>query len=154
MPRPESGRQKGRPAKPATLDAVTRAPEPPEHLGLVGLRVWYATWQHCGSWVAPADAHLVETYATLADEVDVLHRALASGSIPRFYMSKTGSIVSHPAVQQLSNLRRALTTSMSQLGLTPSDRARMQAEESAGDIALALEATMAAGRAAREQARR
>lgn len=142
-----TGRSVGRPAKPierhratgnpskkklpdAPLagDGLTSTGRPvmPRGLGPAGKAMWSRVWSGGKSWVAPiSDRPLVEQLCRLADEVEILRKDIASGKTERWYTTANGQVVTHPAVKQLADGRVQMTTWLSMLGFSPSDRGRL-----------------------------
>jgi P27 family predicted phage terminase small subunit len=107
------------------LAGVSDIPEPPP-MGPDGMAMWENLWTAGKTWLSPeGDGHLVEMLCQAYDESSMLRRALAIGEIPRHYVLPNGSYVTHPYVTQLKELRVQITAWLSQLGFSPSDRARL-----------------------------
>lgn len=142
-----TGRPTGRPAKPVELkraagnaghrplpDAPTpetglRAsssiPTPPP-LGADGRALWDHIWDAGRQWLSPdSDITIVTHLCQAHDEAEEIRRSLALGDIPRFYKLPNGSLVSHPLITQLKDLRAQMTAWLAAIGFSPSDRARL-----------------------------
>lgn len=143
-----TGRPAGRPAKPVErkraagnpggralpdapmpgqgLPSSGDTPLPPPEMGDVGLELWALVWDAGRSWLSPeVDRPIVESLCEAADEAAELRDSLRSGVTPRFYTGLNGQITTHPAVNQLKELRTQRTTWLSMLGFSPADRARL-----------------------------
>lgn len=124
------GNPGGRPLPPAPmpgegLPAVDGIPTPPI-LGLEGLEMWQEIWSAGNTWLSPvADRRLVTMLCQAQDEAESIRRALATGEVKRHYVVGNGQHVTHPYVNQLKELRVQMTSWLSALGFSPSDRARL-----------------------------
>lgn len=142
-----TGRPNGRPSKPveaqralgnpghrsipaapvpgAGLDSDGSVPAMPA-LGLAGSALWSHVWQAGRQWLAPeADRTIVTLLCQAQDEVEAMRLALYSGEVERTYVSTNGTIVSHPYIAQIKDLRVQMTSWLSALGFSPADRARL-----------------------------
>lgn len=134
MPNPpkpvEIKRRTGNPGKrplPVTPTAIvaasTSVPAPPDGVGEVGRAAWSRAWQVGSAWLAPSDALMVEQAAQLVDDIAGWQAAIeAEGAT---YVTDSGMVRAHPAVGQINVLRRELRATLSLLGFSPSDRARL-----------------------------
>lgn len=143
-----TGRPNGRPAKPVERhrDAGTgrnlpNAPMPneglsaangsnlptlPESLGSHGSALWAHVWTAGKSWLAiESDRTIVTLLCNAFDEHEEIREKLASGEYERVYVHANGSPVTTPWVTQLKELRTQMTTWLSQIGFSPSDRSRL-----------------------------
>lgn len=143
-----TGRPAGRPAKPAELhrvlgnpghrslpvaplpgdgvEGVSTVPNAPAHLGDAGVGMWEHVWQAGRQWLAPeADASLVLLLCEAFDDYCEIRDQITSGKVERIYMTSNGSLVTHPFVGQLKDLRVQMTSWLSALGFSPADRARL-----------------------------
>jgi phage terminase small subunit len=59
------------------------------------------------------------------EEIEQMRAAFADGSAERTYISSNGSIVSHPFIAQIKDLRVQTTSWLAALGFSPADRARL-----------------------------
>jgi phage terminase small subunit len=59
------------------------------------------------------------------DEYAGIKRQLETGEVERFYTMANGSMVTHPLVNQLKDLRIHMTTWLAAIGFSPSDRSRL-----------------------------
>jgi P27 family predicted phage terminase small subunit len=91
-----------------------------------GAELWNQVWTAGRSWLsAEADHHMVVMLCHAHDEAEECRRQLTLGEIPRFYQLPNGSMVTHPVVNQLKELRVQITSWLAALGFSPSDRARL-----------------------------
>jgi P27 family predicted phage terminase small subunit len=143
-----TGRPNGRPAKPVERhrDAGTgrnlpNAPMPneglsgtdgsklpslPESLGSHGTELWAHVWTAGKSWLAiESDRTIVTLLCNAFDEHEEIREKLATGEYERVYVHANGSPVTTPWVTQLKELRTQMTTWLSQIGFSPSDRSRL-----------------------------
>lgn len=129
-PKPiEAHRRAGNPSKkhlpePARIVLMTdKPPRAPQGLQKTGKRLWRTLWTEAGAWIAPSDTPLVVMVCEGADEREELRSLIAEHG--RTFSTKTGYVQVRPEVQQLRVLESQLTTWLSMLGLSPSDRARL-----------------------------
>lgn len=143
-----TGRPTGRPAKPAEMQralgnpghkvlpvapmpgegiqGVEGLPTVPVTLGQAGTELWYHTWEAGRQWLAPAaDRTTVTLLCEAMDEYAEMRDALASGEVTRTYVTSNASIVTHPYISQMKELRAQMTAWLSSLGFSPADRARL-----------------------------
>lgn len=143
-----TGRPNGRPSKPVEvqralgnpghrvlptapgpgqgLDGVSSAPNPPADLGAAGLDLWFHVWEAGRQWLAPAsDRTLVTMLCQAEDELQSMRLAFLTGEAERTYVTSNGSIVSHPFIAQMKDLRAQMTAWLAALGFSPADRARL-----------------------------
>jgi P27 family predicted phage terminase small subunit len=142
-----TGRPAGRPPKPTELKRITgnpggrplpAAPMPgeglqsdgsiptPPPLSPDGAELWQQVWIAGKSWLSPqSDYQIVVMLCHAHDEAEECRRLLSIGEVPRFYTLPNGSVVTHPVVNQLKELRVQITSWLSALGFSPSDRARL-----------------------------
>ncbi len=142
-----TGRPNGRPAKPTEaqralgnpghrslpaaplpgdgIDSNGSVPSMPA-LGPAGAALWVHTWNAGRQWLAPeADRALVTLLCQAQDELETMRLLLQSGEVERTYVSTNGTIVSHPFIAQIKDLRVQMTAWLSALGFSPADRARL-----------------------------
>ena len=142
-----TGRPKGRPTKPTEVkrllgnpgkaklpdapipgEGVTvdgSIPKPPV-LGQDGLDLWISIWTAGQNWLSPkSDVQLVTMLCQAFDEAEEIRRGIAIGEIKRFYVVGNGQQVTHPLVNQLKDLRVQITSWLSALGFSPTDRAKL-----------------------------
>lgn len=142
-----TGRPAGRPPKPVEIKRATGnpghrplpdAPAPgtglrnasqiptPPPLGADGLEMWDHVWRAGRTWLSPDSDVTIVTYLCQAqDEMEEIRRSISLGDIPRFYQLPNGSLVSHPLITQLKDLRSQMTAWLAALGFSPADRARL-----------------------------
>lgn len=142
-----TGRPNGRPAKPVEAQralgnpghrSIPAAPLPGDGiqsngsvpampaLGLTGAALWNHVWDAGRQWLAPeADRTIVTLLCQAQDELETIRTALATGEVERTYVSTNGTIVSHPYIAQIKDLRVQMTSWLSALGFSPADRARL-----------------------------
>jgi P27 family predicted phage terminase small subunit len=125
-----NGNPGGRPLPPAPmpgegLAASGSVPVSPP-LGADGADLWEQVWAAGGSWLSPhSDYQIVVMLCHAHDEAEECRRLLSIGEVPRYYTLPNGSVVTHPVVNQLKELRVQITSWLSALGFSPSDRARL-----------------------------
>jgi P27 family predicted phage terminase small subunit len=140
-----TGRPTGRPAKPVERhrDAGTgrnlpdapapgqglaggTVPQPPETLQQKGIELWNHVWTAGKSWLAvDSDRTIVTLLCNAFDEHEDIREKLQSGEYARVYVHANGSPVTTPWVTQMKELRVQMTTWLSQIGFSPSDRSRL-----------------------------
>jgi P27 family predicted phage terminase small subunit len=143
-----TGRPTGRPAKPAEMqralgnpghkslqpaplpghgiEGISSTPTPPPTLQEPGLELWDHTWDAGRQWLAPAaDRTTVTLLCEAFDEYSEIRNAFATGLAERTYITSNGSIVTHPYIGQMKELRVQMTAWLSSLGFSPADRARL-----------------------------
>jgi P27 family predicted phage terminase small subunit len=101
------------------------APAPPI-LGAAGVAMWNHVWEAGRKWLSPdVDFTIVRLLCEAADEMDEIRSLLDSGEVARTYTTSNGTIVTHPFVVQLKDLRVQMTSWLAAIGFSPSDRARL-----------------------------
>ena len=112
------------PKTPTAIVAPTTAvPDAPAGLGEVAAGAWARAWQVGASWLAPSDTLMLEQAINLVDDIVTWTAAIeAEGAT---YQTNSGMWRTHPGVAQLNVLRRELRATLSLLGFSPSDRARL-----------------------------
>jgi len=142
-----TGRPMGRPSKPVEVQralgnpghkTLPVAPLPGDGIpsdgsipvaagfGVYGSALWDHVWEAGRQWLAPeADRSLITMLCHAQDELEVLRVQLATGEVPRTYVTSNGTIVSHPYIAQIKDLRVQMTAWLAALGFSPSDRARL-----------------------------
>lgn len=144
----KTGRPNGRPSKPVeaqralgnpghrsmpaapmpgqALEGVSSLPKPPADLGPSGLDLWFHVWEAGRQWLAPAsDRTIVTLLCQAEDELQSMRLAFLTGEAERTYVTSNGSIVSHPYIAQMKDLRAQMTAWLAALGFSPADRARL-----------------------------
>jgi P27 family predicted phage terminase small subunit len=143
-----TGRPNGRPAKPMEqqralgnpghrklpdaplpgegLESVSSIPVTPADLTDEGQALWAHTWEAGRQWLSPeADYQVVWLLCQAHQEIVTMLGEFADGSATRTYISSNGSIVSHPYIAQIKDLRVQMTSWLAALGFSPADRARL-----------------------------
>lgn len=139
-----TGRPNGRPAKPAERHRTAgtgnlppapmpgqglvggNVPTPPETLGEHGRQLWNHVWVAGRQWLAvESDRTIVTLLCNAFDEHEEIRTKLLTGEYARVYVHANGSPVTTPWVTQLKELRAQMTTWLSQIGFSPSDRSRL-----------------------------
>lgn len=140
-----TGRPNGRPSKPVERKRDTGTgrnlpdapmpgeglvgggvPTPPETLGEKGVELWNHVWVAGRSWLAvESDKTIVTLLCNAFDEHEDIRIKLQTGEYQRVYVHANGSPVTTPWVTQLKELRAQMTTWLSQIGFSPSDRSRL-----------------------------
>jgi P27 family predicted phage terminase small subunit len=144
-----TGQRPGRPAKPlevhrrngnpgkrarppaptpeTALAVVTdQIPSAPSRLGQVGTGYWVTLWTAGRRHLSELhDSPLLLEMCLAFEDLQRLQDWLAGDVSRRWYETANGQIVTHPAVKQVDQLRAQLTTWLSLIGFTPSDRSRL-----------------------------
>jgi P27 family predicted phage terminase small subunit len=126
MPRHATGAPRGRRHRPLQreLPAGWRAPSPPRGLGATGRKWWRTIWRGGATWLdASIDCLLIESVCQAADQVQAIEAHL--DEVGRWYETKQAVLVAHPGVADIRQLQAFITSRMSLLGFSPSDRARL-----------------------------
>jgi len=114
------------PAPGEALEGASSIPAPPSDLTDSGLALWSHTWEAGRQWLSPeADYQVVWLLCQAHEEIEQMRAAFADGSAERTYISSNGSIVSHPFIAQIKDLRVQTTSWLAALGFSPADRARL-----------------------------
>lgn len=107
------------------LQGVSNVPTPPP-LSEDGRELWEHIWTAGRSWLSPESDYLIVTYVCQAhDELEEVRRSITLGHVKRYYTLPNGSMVTHPLVNQLKDLRSQMTAWLAALGFSPADRARL-----------------------------
>lgn len=143
-----TGRPAGRPAKPVEAHRLAGNPSKkqlpaapgvgqgmpsdaaiplaPIHLGDAGLQLWAHVWVAGRQWLAPeSDQTIILLLCEAMDEYAGIKHQLETGQVERYYTMSNGSMVTHPLVTQLKDLRVHMTTWLAAIGFSPSDRSRL-----------------------------
>jgi len=126
MPRYATGAPKGRRHRPLqrTLPEGWRPPSPPRTLDATGRKWWRTIWRGGSSWLDESiDCLLIESVCDAVDQVHAIEQHLKH--VGRWYETKQGVIAAHPGVADIRQLQVFITSRMSLLGFSPSDRARL-----------------------------
>lgn len=147
-----TGRPNGRPSKPIEqhralgnpghrslpaapepgdgLDGVSSIPAAPADLNDEGLALWAHTWEAGRQWLSPeADFQVVWLLCQAHQEITAMLGEFADGTASRTYVTSNASIVSHPYIAQIKELRVQMTSWLAALGFSPADRARLGLSE-------------------------
>jgi P27 family predicted phage terminase small subunit len=101
-------------------------PNPPSTLGMVGLDAWDRIWSAGRRHLSDSqDRMLIERLCERMDLVAKLEAWLGEDVERRWYTTANGQVVTHPAVKQIDESDTKITTWLSMLGFSPSDRARL-----------------------------
>lgn len=112
----------------ASVISLPSAPNvPPPHLGSAGQRFWSEVMGVASGWIGNTDYPLMvmaaEAYDRRAFMVETLNREGWTTTTDKGYPYK------HPLVSALLELEKQLTSWLSLLGLTPTDRSRLGVAE-------------------------
>ena len=95
----------------------------PAQFGPAGSEMWATITEFAATWLAESDRQLVLMCCEAADRrAELMASIQDAGSV--FYTDK-GYAYANPAVGMLQSLEKQLTSWLSLLGLTPSDRSRL-----------------------------
>ena len=109
---------------------TTWIPDPPAILNEVGVVAWRTFWAAGRRHLSELhDAPLLGRLCFRMQQVAELEAWLAHDITRRWYETANGQIVTHPAVKQIEQADAQMTTWLSLLGFTPSDRARLGLQE-------------------------
>lgn len=98
-------------------------PSAPKTLGSDGTEAWLHIMACAGKWLADSDAPLLLMLCESYDRRAFLLRILSDEGWS--IVTDKGYPYRHPLVQVLSDLEKQMTSHMSLLGLSPSDRSRL-----------------------------
>lgn len=105
---------------------VSWVPDPPPVLTEVGQLAWRTFWVAGRRHLSEHhDSAMLGRLCLRMQQVAELEAWLAEDVTRRWYETANGQIVTHPAVKQIEQADAQMTTWMSLLGFTPSDRARL-----------------------------
>lgn len=122
---PKSFRMPAAPMPGEGLAPANGIPIPPP-LGPDGLQMWNDLWTAGQRWMNPeSDSSMMIMLCQAVDESEQIRRALALGEVKRYYTLANGQQVTHPMVTQLRELRAQITSWLSAMGFSPTDRARL-----------------------------
>ena len=147
-----TGRPTGRPSKPVELQrslgnpghrplpvaplpgeglsGVSAVPEHPDDLLDAGVALWRHTWEAGRQWLSPeADFQLVWLLCQAHDDYARMRDEFSAGVVERTYTTSNGTVVSHPYIAQMKDLRAQMTSWLAALGFSPADRARLGLSE-------------------------
>jgi P27 family predicted phage terminase small subunit len=101
-------------------------PPTPDRLGEVGAGYWVRLWSAGRRHLSEQhDSALLLEMCVAFEDLWRLQDWLGSDVSRRWYETANGQIVTHPAVKQIDQIRAQLTTWLSLIGFTPSDRSRL-----------------------------
>jgi P27 family predicted phage terminase small subunit len=107
-----------------------RAPEPPEGLGDRGSVEWRKIWQ-AGKWLWPdQDYAWVEQCARAYDDLAVFRAKVAEDGLT--VEGYNGQTTAHPLISEMRKCEDTIRKCLSQLGFSPTDRARLKLTELKG----------------------
>lgn len=109
---------------------------PPSHLKENGKAMWAFVWDAVSSWSEEADYVVIQELCEVYQEKEYLRQSIEMGLVPRTYVSSNKQQQNHPYVNQLRDRRTEMNSLLSQLGMTPRERAKIGALESVVDEAL------------------
>lgn len=118
-----------------TLPAAAGIPVAPDELGDRGTSEWEKVWS-AGYWLSPdQDYHWVAMIATAYDEIEAYRRAILEEgtTVPGIH----GATVAHPLISEIRKAQNVIIKALSQLGFSPTDRARLGLAEVKRQNALA-----------------
>ena len=105
---------------------VSWVPDPPAVLTEVGQLAWRTFWVAGRRHLSEHhDSAMLGRLCLRMQQVAELEAWLAEDVTRRWYETANGQVVTHPAVKQIEAADAQMTTWMSLLGFTPSDRARL-----------------------------
>ena len=127
--------ERGRPAKPLELrvkqgnpgkrpipqmttvgSASGKAPPVPATLKAAGRKRWAQIWEAAAVWLGPSDAPAVELACTLEDDIAMLRRTMNGNKRQEMKLQWYWAV---------ARAKKELLTAYSQLGLTPTARAKL-----------------------------
>ena len=134
MATPRTGRPGGRPPSRKAKENAARKPSStsqanpkvpaPESLGDIGSKKWAWLWETC-DWLEASDAMVLEELCLLYDELNYVESKLALVG-EMFYRMPNGIFAEHPLSKERKNIKVEITSKQASIGLTPTDRARLQ----------------------------
>ena len=105
---------------------VSWVPDPPAVLTEVGQLAWRTFWVAGRRHLSEHhDSAMLGRLCLRMQQVAELEAWLAEDVTRRWYETANGQVVTHPAVKQIDQIRAQLTTWLSLIGFTPSDRSRL-----------------------------
>lgn len=107
-----------------------RAPEPPEGLGERGSIEWRKIWT-AGKWLWPdQDYAWVEQVSRAYDDLATYRATVAEEGLT--VEGYNGQTVAHPLIREMRACEDTIRKCLSQLGFSPTDRARLKLTELKG----------------------
>lgn len=111
------------------------APPAPEGLALRGRQEWLKIWQ-AGKWLWPEqDYPWVEQIVRAYDDIDAFRASIADEGlmVPGY---RPGMTVANPLISEIRKAEDTIRKCLSQLGFSPTDRARLKLTELKGESEL------------------
>jgi P27 family predicted phage terminase small subunit len=118
-----------------TLARSSQIPVPPDELGERGLSEWQKIWS-AGYWLSDEqDYHWVAMIATAYDEIAAYRAAIMEEGMT--VLGIHNATVAHPLISEVRKAQQVIIKALSQLGFSPTDRARLGLAEVKRQNALA-----------------
>ena len=132
--------RKDLPVPAVVLDPIDVIPPPPDELGEIGAAAWPVIWRTAGPWLSrDLDAPQVQMVCAAYDEIDSLRRQVqAAGHVVHVpLVTPKGPAIdpatgdgmtkpmANPAVQMMRDAEKQLQSWLSDLGFSPTARARL-----------------------------
>jgi P27 family predicted phage terminase small subunit len=112
--------------------AKVEPPPLPDGIGERGSLEWQKIWT-AGRWLWPdQDYHWVEMIARAYDDIQVFRDEIDGQLTVEGY---NGQTVAHPLIAEIRKLEATITKCLSQIGFSPTDRARLKLTEAKGEKA-------------------
>jgi P27 family predicted phage terminase small subunit len=109
------------------LAAATEIPVAPDMLMDRGQSEWEKIWS-AGYWLSPdQDYHWVAIIATAYDEIEMYRAVIADEGLTA--VGIRGTTIAHPLIAEIRKAQQVIMKALSQLGFSPSDRARLSLAE-------------------------
>lgn len=119
-----------------TLPAAVSIPVAPDDLGPRGEAEWEKIWT-AGFWLSPdQDYHWVAMVATAYDEIEI-YRAIIAAEGYTYENTLKGVMQAHPLIAEVRKAQALIMRALSQLGFSPTDRARLGLAEVKRENAIA-----------------
>ena len=135
-----TGNPKGRPPKFNLKETVlppereeSEIPEPFSPLGEDGMRTWKQVWQH-GGHLEEVDSIFLTQVCLAVDEMEEMRRSLALGITPKTYRLSNGTIMQHPYVGMVKDMRTQINGWLSRYGFGPSERQKLKLTQTTEDL--------------------
>jgi P27 family predicted phage terminase small subunit len=95
----------------------------PVGLGDRGEKEWYQLWEY-GRWLHPQeDYHWVEMLARAYDEIELYRKTIAEDGLISYDVN--GKVQANPLIAEVRKAESVIMKCLSQLGFSPTDRARL-----------------------------
>lgn len=112
------------PAVREVIKKTVDVPEAPAGLGVRGAREWELIWTAGSSWLAPSqDYAWVEIIARAWDDIEGFRAKVAQDGL--IQKGSMGQVIAHPLIASIRQAETQIQKSLSVLGFSPSDRARL-----------------------------